>query len=161
MKIKNINIFKDWNLFEKVWLGLFTLINIYLFIAWSDTWVGLIASLTGMLCVVLTAKGKVSSFYWGLINIVAYSYVAYQSRYFGDVGLNLLYFLPMTFIGIYYWKKNSEQDTKTVIVHSLSIKQKFVWFTSSIVVMYFLGILLRRIGGTLPFIDSTTTVFQS
>ena len=152
--------FKDWNLFEKVWLGLFTLINIYLFIAWKDTWVGFIASLSGMLCAVLTAKGKISSFYWGLINIVAYSYVAYQSQYYGDVGLNMLYFLPMAFIGIYYWTKNSEQETKTVIVRRLSTKQRLVWFTGSIVIMYLLGMLLQKIGGTLPFIDSTTTVFS-
>src|SRR3989344_8673386 len=79
------NPFKDWNLFEKIWIITFTLVNIYLFFSWGDTWIGLTASLTGMLCVVLTAKGKISSFYWGLINIFAYSYVAYQSAYYGDV----------------------------------------------------------------------------
>ena len=96
--------FTDWNLFEKIWLLTFTAVNIYLFFSWGDTWIGLTASLTGMLCVVLTAKAKMSSFYWGLINIFSYSYVAYQSAYYGDVMLNLLYFLPMTFFGIYFWR---------------------------------------------------------
>jgi nicotinamide mononucleotide transporter len=101
---------KEWTLFEKIWLSFFTLITIYLFIAWKDTWVGLIASLTGMLCVVLTAKARISSFYWGIINIFAYSYVAYRSAYYGDVMLNILYFLPMSFIGIYYWKRNIKKN---------------------------------------------------
>ena len=79
------NYAKDWSLFEKIWLLTFTIVNIYLFFAWQDSWIGLTASLTGMLCVVLTAKARISSFYWGLINILTYSYVAYQSRYFGDV----------------------------------------------------------------------------
>lgn len=54
------NYFKDWNLSEKIWLFTFTAVNLYLFFAWHDTWIGLTASITGMLCVVLTAKGKIS-----------------------------------------------------------------------------------------------------
>ncbi len=154
--------FKDWNLFEKLWLLIFTVVNIYLFFAWHDTLVGLTASLTGMLCVVLTAKGKISSFYWGLINILTYSYVAFGSAYYGDVMLNMLYFLPMTFVGIYFWSRNSKnkEENKTVIVRSLSWKAKLVWFTCSLIALYLLGLFLRWIGGTLPFVDSTTTIFS-
>jgi nicotinamide mononucleotide transporter len=152
----------DWNLFEKLWLLIFTATNIGLFFAWHDTLVGLTASLTGMLCVVLTAKGKISSFYWGLINIFTYSYVAYQSKYYGDVGLNMLYFLPMTFVGIYYWSKNSQkkEETKTVLVRSLSWTAKIMWLVSSLATLYLLGLFLRWIGGALPFVDSTTTIFS-
>lgn len=156
--------FKDWSGFEKIWLFTFTVVNLYLFYAWSDTWIGLTASLTGMLCVVLTAKGKISSFYWGLINILTYSYVAWQSAYYGDVGLNMLYFLPMTFVGIYYWKnnstKNEEKTSKTVKVRSLKWKWKIFWFAVSLISLYFFGLILRAMNGTLPFIDSTTTIFS-
>ena len=154
--------FADWNLFEKLWLLSFTAVNIYLFFAWHDTWIGLTASLTGMLCVVLTAKGKISSFYWGLINIFAYSYVAYQSAYYGDVMLNMLYFLPMTFFGIYFWNKNSKEkeETKTVLVKKLSWKNKILILAGSLVLVYALGLFLRMIQGTLPFVDSTTTIFS-
>ena len=121
-KIKNYA--ADWTLFEKVWLIAFTLINIYLFFAWHDTLIGLIASITGMICVVLTAKAKISSFYFGLINILTYSYVAYQNRYFGDVMLNMLYFLPMTFVGIYFWKKHLKDNAHgEVKVKSLTWKK--------------------------------------
>lgn len=156
----NKRYFKDWNLFEKLWLFIFTAINIYLFFAWHDTLIGLTASLTGMLCVVLTAKGKISSFYWGLINIFAYSYVAYQSAYYGDVMLNLLYFLPMTFVGIYYWRKNISKENETVIARSLSWKSKLLWFFISVVVIIDYGFLLKWMNGTLPFVDSLTTVFS-
>jgi len=151
----------DWNLFEKIWLLTFTFVNIYLFIVWQDSWIGLIASLTGMLCVVLTAKARISSFYFGLINILAYSYVAYQSRYFGDVMLNMLYFLPMTFVGIYFWKRNLKNNKKgEVIVKSLSWAKRFIWFGSSIVILTAYGLILTLIKGTLPFVDSATTVFS-
>jgi nicotinamide mononucleotide transporter len=154
--------FKDWTLFEKLWLGIFTSVNIGLFFAWHDTLIGLTASLTGMLCVVLTAKGKISSFYWGLINILTYSYVAFQSAYYGDVGLNMLYFLPMTFVGIVYWKKNSKKvnESKRVVVRSLNWKDKSIWFAISLVALYLFGLVLKAIHGTLPFVDSTTTIFS-
>ncbi|HVY01733.1 MAG TPA: nicotinamide riboside transporter PnuC [Candidatus Nanoarchaeia archaeon] len=157
-----MKIFKDWNLFEKIWLGLFTLVNIYLFFAWHDTWIGLTASITGMLCVVLTAKGKISSFYWGLVNILAYSYVAFQSAYYGDVVLNLGYFLPMTFLGIYFWNKNSVKrgEGKTVKAKSMSWRNKIIVFIISLLTLYLFGLFLKVINGTLPFVDSTTTVFS-
>ncbi|MDP2628960.1 MAG: nicotinamide riboside transporter PnuC [Nanoarchaeota archaeon] len=155
------NYAKDWNLFEKIWLLTFTAVNIYLFFAWHDSWIGLTASLTGMLCVVLTAKAKISSFYFGLINILAYSYVAYQSKYYGDVMLNILYFLPMTFVGIYFWRKNLKNNKKgEVAVRSLDWRRRFIWFGSSIVILTIYGLILTIIKGTLPFIDSATTVFS-
>ncbi len=154
---------KQWNLFEIIWLFVFTAINIYLFFAWGDTWIGLTASISGMLCVVLTAKGKISSFYAGIINILTYSYVAYNSAYYGDVALNMLYFLPMSFLGIYYWSRNSKKDKeigKRIIIKSLSWKEKGIWFISSIVLLLALGLILKMINGTLPFIDSATTIFS-
>jgi nicotinamide mononucleotide transporter len=154
--------FKDWNTFEKIWLASFTAINIYLFFAWHDTLIGLTASLTGMLCVVLTAKGKISSFYWGLINILTYSYVAFQSAYYGDVGLNMLYFLPMTFVGIYYWKKHlvKKEESEVVKVRRLKWIDKTIWFLISLIGIAVLGLFLKAINGTLPFVDATTTIFS-
>ncbi|MGV8141701.1 MAG: nicotinamide riboside transporter PnuC [Candidatus Woesearchaeota archaeon] len=160
---KNLNAYlSEWNLFEKVWLIVFTTINIILFFVWHDTWIGLTASITGMLCVVLTAKGKISSFYWGLINILTYSYVAYSSKYYGDVMLNMLYFLPMTFIGIYYWKRNTKkvEHTQRLVVRSLSWKNKFFWIIGSLVVVAIYGLFLKFLHGTLPFVDSVTTIFS-
>lgn len=155
------NYFKDWNLFEKSWLIIFTLINIYLFFVWQDTWIGLIASLTGMVCVVLTAKARISSFYFGLVNILAYSYVAFRSAYYGDVMLNILYFLPMTFIGIYYWKKNIKNKGKgEVKVRSLTWKKRILWFLISLLTLGVYGLFLSLLKGTLPFIDSATTIFS-
>jgi len=155
------NYFKDWNLFEKSWLLIFTIINIYLFFAWNDTWIGLTASLTGMICVVLTAKARISGFYFGFVNILTYSYVAFRSAYYGDVMLNMLYFLPMTFVGIYYWKKNiRNKDRGEVMVRSLTWNKKILWFLISLLALGIYGLFLVLLKGTLPFIDSSTTIFS-
>ena len=152
------NYFKSWTLFEKLWLSIFAIINIYLFFAWNDTWIGLLASLTGMICVVLTAKARISSFYFGLVNILAYSYVAFRSAYYGDVMLNMLYFLPMTFIGIYFWKRNIKKGE--IVVKSLDWNRRIIWFASAIITLTLYGLFLKWLRGTLPFIDSATTIFS-
>jgi nicotinamide mononucleotide transporter len=153
---------KDWNLFEKIWLSVFTLINIYLFFAWKDTLIGLITSLTGMICVVLVAKGKISNYYFGIINVALYAYIAFQSKYYGEVMLNALYFLPMQFIGLYYWKKYKRKGKRKdgVSVKHLSLKEKLIWASFSILGVFFYGLFLKYLGGTLPFIDSSSTILS-
>jgi len=154
--------FKDWTLFQKVWLLTFTIINIYLYFAWKDTTIGLFASLTGMMCVVLTAKGKISSYYFGLINVILYAYIAYQSKYYGEVMLNALYFLPMQFVGWYMWSKYKDEDKTSddVVVSSLSNKERITWLIISIVGVIAYGLVLKVIKGSLPFVDATSTVLS-
>ncbi|MBR9703833.1 nicotinamide mononucleotide transporter [Candidatus Pacearchaeota archaeon] len=154
--------FKQWTLFEKIWLISFTLINIYLFFAWGDTIIGLVTSLTGMVCVVLVAKGKISNYYFGIINVVLYAFIAFQSRYYGEVMLNLIYFLPMQFIGLYFWKKfsNKTKSKDDVIVKHLSTFERLIWTLISVNVVVFYGLFLKYLGGTLPFVDSASTVLS-
>jgi nicotinamide mononucleotide transporter len=73
----------------------------------------------------------------------------------------MLYFLPMTFVGIYFWKKNLKVNkTGEVKVRSLNWRKRFIWFGSSIIALGIYGIILTIIKGTLPFVDSATTVFS-
>lgn len=157
-----VNYFKDWTLFEKIWLLSFTLINIYLFFAWGDTITGLIASLTGMICVVLVAKAKISNYYFGIVNVVLYAYIAWQSKYYGEVMLNVIYFLPMQFVGLYCWNKhcNVTKTKDDVKVSNLSTKERIYWSLISVVGIVAYGLFLKYLQGTLPFIDSTSTVLS-
>jgi len=155
------NYFKDWTVFEKVWLLTFTIINIYLFFAWQDTVIGLITSLTGMLCVVLVAKGKVSNYWFGIINVTLYAYIAWGQKYYGEVMLNALYFLPMQFIGWWMWSKNTLKDKKDdVKAEFLTNKGRILWTIISIIGVYVYGLILKKMGGNLPFVDSISTVLS-
>ena len=44
-------------------------------------------------------------------------------KYYGEVMLNIIYYLPMQFVGFYIWRKNSE-NKKTVKVKVMSNKQR-------------------------------------
>lgn len=154
--------FDDWTLFERWWLAIFTTVTVYLFFAWHDSLVGLGASLTGMMCVILTAKGKISNYYFGIVNCVLYAYVAYQSQYYGEVMLNILYFLPLQFIGIHYWRKHvdTRKTDDDVIVGWFSWKQRALWVLITILGTVGVGVFLRAIRSELPYVGAFTVILS-
>jgi nicotinamide mononucleotide transporter len=157
--------FKDWTLFEKVWLGIFTAVNIYLFFAWGDSLLGLISSLSGMLCVVLVAKGKISNYYFGLIQASTYAYISYTYGLYGEAMLNALFYFPTQFIGLYLWKKNSIRSADSVKgedvpVKMMGTKQWFMVGIGATVAIILYAFLLQTIGGRSVGIDSATNVLS-
>lgn len=154
---------KNWTMFEKVWLSVFTLVNIYLFVAFKDTWLGLISSITGMLCVVLVAKGKISNYYFGIIQCGTYAYISYTYGLYGEAMLNGLFYFPLQFVGIYMWNKH-KASTSTV-GEDVEVKKltKRGWITLIIVSIVSSAIyaeILHLIGGQQVRIDSIAVVLS-
>ena len=157
-KVKNY--FNDWTSFEKAWLLISTLLILSLSLYWGDGIVGIVASLTGIWCVVLVAKGKIANYYVGIINIIAYAWVAYSWRFYGEVMLNMIYFLPMQFVGIYLWKNKMDSSVKRVKVRVMSNIVRFRWLLAIMSTIGLYGVWLNSLGGNLPFIDSASTVLS-
>lgn len=151
---------KGWRKIEVLWLVLATLIITGLSIYWDESLIGIISAVTGVICVVLTGKGKLSCYFFGVINCVAYAYIAYQAKFYGDVMENLLYFLPMQFVGFIQWKKNMNVDTGEVISKRLSWNKRIVLLLMSAIVVYIYGLFLEKIGGNLPYMDSLSNILS-
>lgn len=153
--------FSDWDLYEQIWLFLFTLIIIFLSVYWKDSLVGVFASLTGIWCVVLVAKGKIINYYFGMVNVLAYAYIAYHQHYYGEVMLNIFYFFPMQFVGIYLWKKKTRSTQKNAVkVVYMTHKQRLFWSFITITATLIYGFVLKKLGGNLPFVDASSTVMS-
>lgn len=152
--------FKGWRKVEVFWLTLATLIITGLSIYWDESLIGIISAITGVICVVLTGKGKLSCYFFGIINCVAYAYIAYQAKYYGDVMENLLYFLPMQFVGFIQWKKNMNVATGEVISKRLSWNKRIILLLISFIAVYFYGLFLKKLGGNLPYMDSLSNILS-
>ncbi|WP_263018208.1 nicotinamide riboside transporter PnuC [Natronobiforma cellulositropha] len=74
--------FAGWTVFERLWLLLFCSTAVYVSLAMGGTTLELVASITGMITVVLVAKGRISNYYFGLVNTVLYAYLAYASGFY-------------------------------------------------------------------------------
>lgn len=78
--------------------------------------------LSGVLCVGLIAIGRRAGYLIGLYNSLAYSVLAYSNGLFGEVYLNLLFFIPTSVIGYGMWYRHTGQD-QTVEMRQLTWPQ--------------------------------------
>ena len=100
---------KKWQIFWMIFANVMILgVSIYQ----GDTWLGIAASITGVICVILCGMGKVSNYLFGTVNVVLYAIVAWKAKYYGDVMLNLLYYLPTNILGWVVWKKHLDECQK-------------------------------------------------
>jgi nicotinamide mononucleotide transporter PnuC len=72
-----------------------------------------IAAFTNVLNVVLVIRGKISSYFWGIIGAILYGIYSFAYGYVGDAQLYVLFFLPMQFIGIYMWSNQLDTQSTT------------------------------------------------
>ena len=130
--------------------------------------IGSLAGITGVLCVVLVAKGSIWNYLFGLVNVSLYAYISYKASLYGDAGLNAFYYLPMQFVGWWQWRKRgaavsqSEAGGKGVQVRArrFNWKQRIVLAFGCTVAVVAIGYVLRHIGDPQPFKDSATTVLS-
>lgn len=82
--------------------------------SWPE-WFG---AITGLLCVWLTVKNYISNWFWGILSVIAYGYVFWQSSLYSNAALQILFFLPMQFYGWWTWKKGGEQDNSLPVTYA-------------------------------------------
>ncbi|MBO4652443.1 MAG: nicotinamide mononucleotide transporter [Lachnospiraceae bacterium] len=147
-----------WKRWEVAWLMFATAVILGLSLYWGEGIIGLVAALTGVWCVILTGKGKRSSFLFGLVNAALYAVIAFSAKYYGEVMLNVLYYLPMGVVGWFAWKKHMNDDTGEVVKKCLPLKKGIVVYAITGVAIFLYGLLLAKLGGKLPYVDSMSTV---
>ncbi len=117
-----------------------------------------IAAISGIVCVVLCAKGKKSQYIWGVLNVIGYVIIAFINKYYGEVMLNALYYLPSQFIGYYLWNKNTNEETNDVKGKKLTLIQSLLLVGLITVGVFGYKFVLDYLGGTKTILDSASTV---
>lgn len=152
------NEFKGWRLFEIIWLMVACLVICALSIYWHDTIMGIISATTGVACVVLTGKGKLSAYLFGLINCALYAIISFKAHLYGETMLNALYYVPMQFVGFYIWGKNMNKETLEVKKIHMKNKGRLICLFTIVFGTILYGLILKLLGDAMPFVDSFTTV---
>lgn len=149
-----------WKTWQVLWLLLSNIIILCISLSMGDSIVGIVASMTGICCVVLVGMGKISNYFFGIINVTLYAYVAWKAKYYGDVMLNLLYYLPTNIMGWIFWSRHIDVETAEVSKRRLNGKQCIAIGLISIAGISVVSGILRLIGGNLPWADSSSTVLS-
>lgn len=158
------NVLKSFNLFE--WVMIVAVIGFTIYFSLISEGVSLwylfidgIAAISGIFCVVLCAKGKKSQYIWGFLNIIGYVIIAWINKYYGEVMLNALYYLPSQFIGYYLWNKHTNKENK-LEGKKLSLKQSIIFIIFITIGIFGYKFVLDVLGGTGTLLDSASTVIS-
>lgn len=118
-------------------------------------WIG---AVTGIGCVYLAAKQSIWNWPVGIISVLAYVIVFYESKLFGDAGLQI-YFLGTGIYGWYFWLRKKERQEKPVI--SLTPGQ-YIWvIIATLILSGLLGLFLHKFTSTnVPYIDGCCTAIS-
>ena len=157
--------FHDWNLWDWSWTLIASVTAIWLGLHWGEggwqTALSITTCITGLWCVILVAKGRILNYPIGIINVLGYGYISYQYQLYGETMLNILYFLPMQFIGWFIWRNSKTENTiDTVRVKFLTWFGRFQWAVLSLMAVMAYAWWLRSIHDPLPYLDSTSTVLS-
>jgi nicotinamide mononucleotide transporter len=124
-----VGFFKGLTKFEKIWFGVFAAAILGSTIALNLStpgkggigmallnWVvAPLSALTGIITVVLCAKGNIYNFAFGIVNAAAYGWVAWVSGYYGDWLLNWFYFLPTQVLIYFSWRHRLRPDKPDIV----------------------------------------------
>lgn len=151
------NELSNWNIFEIVWLVLASCSIIGLSLYWKDSWYGIVSALAGVICVILTGKGKLSAYIFGVINCVLYGFISFKQGLYGETMLNILYYLPLQFYGFIVWNRNMNDTDNEVKRISMPNTERFKKLGLIMLSTFIYGVFLEYIKDPMPYMDSFTT----
>ena len=145
--------------FEKVFLFSMVALQAIVYCFVPDSLIGMICGIAGCICVVLTAKGKISSYIFNFIQMITYMIICWDLALYLEFGEQVFYFIVCIF-GVFMWKKNmTKNEDGTEQVKAKKFKP-WQWIVSVIVVAlstWLLGFFGAEVlGSTLPYLDAMT-----
>ncbi len=155
-----------WSWLEIALVAVVTVISGYFFVTavrttdWIFPFIELVSAIAGIFSVVLCAKGKKSGFIFGLVNVVGYSITAFNAAYYGEVMLNILFYVPSNIVSYFLWSKHQNGSKKEVKCRKLSWNQIGLGAVGVVGITALYATGLSAIGGSVAGLDSLTTVLS-
>lgn len=125
-----------------------------------QTIISVIYTICGILYTALAGKGKVICYSFGITATCCYSFLAYQNHVYGNLLLNLGYYLPMQIIGIFEWQKHLKIDKNEIIKTRLRTKERLILSAITIPILSLTIIILNFSNDTTPLLDGITTTLS-
>ena len=151
---------KGYSVFDRIFMVAMLMVQIIVFCIVPDSLLGIVAGVSGVISVVLCAKGKISFYFIGFIQTISYLILAWQNCFYGEVMENIFYLVTMIW-GIFIWKKNSTVDNNgSSHVEALKFTPN-MWVLSvlsTVACTLAMGYFLTTIGSHQAYTDAATNV---
>ena len=151
-----------WNgytIFERIFFASLILLQIIMYFIMPDSLLGITCGLAGVICVALTAKGKLSSYFFNFIQMITYMIICWDLALYLEFGEQVFYFIVCVF-GVFMWKSNmkkNEDGSTQVKAKKFKLWQWLVSIGVTALSTFLLGYFGEAIlGSTLPYLDAMT-----
>lgn len=151
--------FTGYSLFEKIFMLAMIALQVIVYCFVPDSPIGMICGVSGVICVVLTAKGKISSYIFNFIQMITYMIICWGASLYLEFAEQVFYFILCIF-GVFMWKKNmrkNEDGTEQVVAKKFKpwhwIATAVITAVTTIGLGYFGDNIL---GSTLSYLDAFT-----
>lgn len=152
------NYFKDWNLFEKLYLFVGILVGILTSIIFNGTVIDSLYTITYLTTAILMSKGKVESYFVGFFSVFFYGIVSYNQGYYGELLITIFLTFPIMIIGIISWLRHQDKEDDVVIINTLSKKEIILVVGSQLFLFWAYYFLLKMFNTDLLIISSYSIV---
>lgn len=151
-----------YNWFEKAFLIAMVLLQVVMFFIQPDTFIGILCGISGVICVVLTAKGKISSYIFNFIQMLTYMIICWNSSLYLEFGEQVFYFVACI-LGVFLWNKNMKTNndgSKQVISKKYKWWHWAVTIVATVISTVVLGYFGGKIGSALSYLDALTVALS-
>ncbi len=138
-------LFKNWNLFEIIFLICSILVLTICFaVASSRNWFSFVVSIVGVTSVMFVAKGLTVAPVIDIIYCILYTLLSLTQHYYGEAIVYLLIMIPLNVFCIVSWFRNKSLKNKSLVkVNKLSKKELFISFIMIVPVSALFYFLLK------------------
>jgi len=150
----------NWESYEIFALGLIYFVLILNIVIFKDDLVAVLSAFFGITYTMLAGKGNPKCYLFGLAGSGLYSWLAFSNSLWGNLGLYMLYYIPMQSIGFFKWNNHLKKGQNEIIKTKLEFKEAVIIYASAIFLCIISIIILYGIGDKSPIIDGITTIFS-
>ena len=156
--IKN-EFWNGYNWLERIFMLFMVMLQVIVYCFVPDSPIGMVCGISGVICVALTAKGKISSYIFNFIQMITYMIICWDAKLLLEFGEQVFYFVACVF-GVFIWKKNmakNDDGSEQVIAKKFKPWHWVATVVSTIISTLVLGYFGDNIlGSTLSYLDAFT-----
>lgn len=151
-------IFKDWNIFEILFLLISIIMIILSGIIFKGEIISVTMSILAVSVAILQAKGKVISQCIGLLVAVLYSIISFKNKYYGEVIIYITLMIPLYILSVISWIKNKNEKTQTVNKSTIQKKEWIILIFLNLVLFIILYQILKYLNTSQLLISSLSMI---
>jgi|TARA_R110000851_G_scaffold41409_1_gene103944 nicotinamide mononucleotide transporter len=126
----------------------------------NHTWgyVELAGTIASATCVYLAIKQNIWTWFWGVIGVAFLGPLFWHYQLYSDAWLNIAFFLPVQFLGWYWWMKKGPNASDDLPVESMNTSTLVLIVLNILVMAGLTGMYMSNFtDASFPYIDALTT----